>query len=142
MPDTPYIQAVRAMAVLGALLFAYLAVPPAALVGSTIDPACESCGSAAPVRVYLVITFAACSLALVGAAVSLLAFAARPSQRTERIVGLALRASAAAIALLLFSEFALAYPVPAIVTVGISAAAVWLITRGHRPTIGTQRPPR
>jgi hypothetical protein len=132
---------VRAIALLGALLFLYLAVIPAALVGSTIDPGCESCGYSAPVTAYLVIAFAACSLALAGSALSLAAFAARPSRETGRLARGSLRVSAAAIGGLLFSEFALAYPVAALVIAAVSLSTGWLITRRRSPRAGTPKAP-
>jgi len=131
---------VRAIAVLGAVLFAYLAVIPAALVGATVDPGCESsCGYSAPVSAYLVVAFAVCSLLLAGSALSMAVFATRPSRAAGRRIGRSLKLTAAAIGVLLFSEFALAYPLPAIVIVAISLLAGWLIT--HPPRAGTPRAP-
>jgi hypothetical protein len=127
---TAYIESVRALAVIGALLFAYLAVIPAALVGATLHPACEgSCGYAAPLSAYLVLAFVASSAALAASAVCLAAFAVRPSSKTTGLVGRSLQISAAVIGVLLFSEFAIAYPVPAVVIAAVSAPVVWLITR-------------
>jgi len=135
---------VRAIAVLGALFFAYLAVIPAALVGSTLDPACSassSCGYATPVTVYLVIAFAACSLGLLAAGLSLAVFAVRPSPSSGRLVGPALKLSAAGVGVLLFSEFVLAYPVPALIILAISVAGGWLITRARPRRAGRRRVP-
>jgi hypothetical protein len=135
---------VRVIAVLGALLFAYLAVIPAALVGATVDPACSassSCGYATPVTVYLVIAFAVCSLGLVGAALSLAAFAASPSASTGRLVGRALKLSVAGVGVLLYSEFVLAYPIPALVILAISVAGGWSISRVRPRRAGTRRAP-
>ncbi len=131
----------RALAALGAISFAYLAVIPGALVWATADPACESCGHSTAVSVYLVLAFAASSVILAGAAISLAAFAARPSTRTEALVGRSLRISAAAVGVLLLSEFALVYPVAAAVIVPASALGGWLITRGRRPSTGRPRAP-
>ena len=132
----------RAIAALGALLFAYLAVIPAALVGATVDPGCESCGYSAPVTVYLVAAFAVSSLALAGCAISLAAFAAQPSRSTGRLVGQSLRISAATIGILLFSEFALIHPVAAIVIAAVSLPVGWLIVRGRPPRAGAGRAPK
>jgi hypothetical protein len=136
-----YSRTVRAIAVLGALLFAYLAVIPAALVGATLDPGCESCGSSAPVAAYFVIAFAACAVALGAVAVSMVAFAARPSRTSAARVGLALRISATVVGVLLLSEFAAAYPLAAAVIVPVCLSAVWLITLGRPPRAGTRRAP-
>lgn len=134
----------RVIAVLGALFFAYLAVIPAALVGSTVDPACSassSCGYATPVTVYLVAAFAACSLGLLAAGLSLAVFAASPSPSSARRVGPALRLSALGVGLLLFSEFVLAYPVAAPVILAVSVAGALLITRVPRRRAGRHRAP-
>jgi hypothetical protein len=140
MPLTSYIQAVRAIAVLGAVLFAYLAVIPAALVGATVDPGCESsCGYSAGVSVYLIIAFSLCAVVLICCAVVLVAFAARPSRRTRGLVGRWLRVSAAAIGALLFSEFALIHPVASVVIAVGSLGVAWLITRGRPPGGGPRR---
>jgi hypothetical protein len=120
---------VRAIAALGALSFAYLAVIPAALVGATIDPGCgSSCGYSTPVEVYLVIGFALCALALAGSALSLAAYAFQPSHSTGSLVRRWLRISAATIGALLFSEFAVIHPIAAAVIAAVSLPAGWLIT--------------
>jgi hypothetical protein len=142
MPATPYIQPVRVIAVLGSVLFAYLAVIPGALVGATLNPACESsCGYAPAITVYLVIALGLSSLALVGSAVTLALFASRPSARTGMLVRRSLQITAAAIGALLFSEFALVYPVAAAVAAGVSIPGAWLITRGQPPRPGATRGP-
>ena len=62
----------RVLAALGAICFAYLAIIPGAVVGATIDPACSGsqCSYSPPVTVYMVLVFAASSLALVASAVT------------------------------------------------------------------------
>lgn len=115
---------------IGALLFAYLALIPALLVGATVDPGCESgCGFAAPITVYLVIAFGACALALLGSAVGFATYAVRPSRASGTLLGRSLRISAATVAFLLFSEFALVYPLAAAVIAAVSLLGGWLITR-------------
>jgi hypothetical protein len=124
---------VRALAVIGALLFAYLALIPALLVGATVDPGCESgCEFAMPITVYLVIAFGACALALLGSAAGFAAYAARPSRASVRLLGRSLRLSALTVAILLLSEFALGYPVAAAVIAVVSLLGGWMITRPRR----------
>jgi hypothetical protein len=135
---------VRLIAVLGALFFAYLAVIPAVLVAATVDPACtasSSCGYATPVTVYLAVAFAACALGLLGVSLSLVAFAASPSASIGRLVGRALKLAAVGTGVLLFSEFALGYPVAALVILAISVAGGWAITRARPRRAGTRRAP-
>jgi hypothetical protein len=135
------------------LLFAYLAVIPLAVVGSILDSACagSGCGYGAPLSVYLVIAFGAAGLALGAAAVSMAAFAARPSAGAARLIRASLRASVAAIGVVLFSELAIPHPVAAIV---IAASIVPLallgaarasstsgLSRERRPGAGTRRAP-
>jgi hypothetical protein len=92
---------VRVLAALGAVLFAYLAVIPGALIGGTLDSACAgpACGYSPPVTVYLVVVFAAATLALAAAAATMAMYAARPSRAHERMVGVGLKASAVLIGL-------------------------------------------
>jgi hypothetical protein len=143
-----YIDAVRVLAALGAVCFAYLAVIPAAVVGATIDPACsgQSCSYSQPVTVYLVIAFGATALALVFSGLAMALFAARPSTRNARLIRGSLKVSAVLIGVVLLSEVALPDPVAAIVIVGI-CVPVALIGTARRagpvrpPGAGTRRAP-
>lgn len=111
----------RVLAALGAICFAYLAVIPGAVVGSTIDSACAGaqCGYSPPLTAYLVVAFGATALALGAASIAMAIYAARPSPASERMVGVSLKASVAMVGLLLVSEVALPHPVAAIVIVAV-----------------------
>jgi len=140
----------RVLAALGAVLFAYLAVIPAAVVGATVDPACagSSCGYSQPVTVYLVIAFGATTCALAASALSMALFAVRPSAAHQGLVRTALKASAACTGVLLLSEVALPHPVAALVIVGvcvpfalIGAARPGGTSPARRPGAGTRTAP-
>jgi hypothetical protein len=133
---------VRAIGALGALLFAYLAVIPAALVGATLDPGCETaCGSGTFTTAYLVIVAAACALVLLAAAVTLAAYAIRPSPAAIGRIARALGISALLVGLLLFSEVLLAYPGPGLAIAGFSALVGVSLTLARRPPAGRRRGP-
>jgi hypothetical protein len=131
---------VRVLAAVGALVFAYLAVIPLAVVGSTVDSACagSECGYSAPLSVYLVIAFGAAALALGAAAVSMAAYAARPSAGTARLIRTWLKVSVAVIGIVLFSELAIPHPVAAIV---IAASIVPLALIGTASASSTDGGP-
>ena len=132
----------RAIAAVGALTFAYLAVIPGALVGATVDPACAgtSCDYSPPLTVYLVIAFGLCGLALAAAALGMAAFAVRPTERNAGLVRLALKAAVATVALILFTELALPYPLAALVIVAVCVPIV-LLSRARPPKAGKRRAP-
>ena len=135
----------RVLAAVGALLFAYLAVIPIAVVGSTLDSACagSECGYSAPLSVYLVIAFGAAAVALSAAAVSMAAYAARPSARTARLIRASLKVSVAVIGIVLFSELAIPHPVAAVVIAAlvVPLAMMGAAARERRPEAGTRRAP-
>jgi hypothetical protein len=141
---------VRVLAALGAVLFAYLAVIPGAVVGATVDPACagSSCEYSQPVTVYLVIAFGATALALAASALSMALFATRPSAGSEKLVRTSLKASAVSTGVLLLSELALPHPVAALVIVGVCVPFTLIGAAGRRgatparsPGAGTHRAP-
>ncbi len=139
---------VRALAALGAVCFAYLAVIPGAVVGATIAPACagSECSYSPPVTVYMAVIFAASALALVASATALALYAARPSAGHARLIRAALKASAVAVGLILLSELALPDPVAALVIVTVCApvALVGAARRANQarpPAAGTRRAP-
>jgi hypothetical protein len=140
---------VRALAALGAICFAYLAVIPGALVGATVDSACAGpvCDYSPPLTVYLVVAFGATAAALAASAIAMAVYAARPSPRSERLVGTSLKASAALIGVLLLSELALPHPVAALVVVAacVPIALLGAVRRrgatGPRPGADTHKAP-
>jgi hypothetical protein len=137
-----YIDRVRLLAALGAVLFAYLTVIPAAVVGATIDPACagSSCEYSPPVTVYLVIAFGATAFGLAASALAMALFAARPSARSEGLVRTSLKVSAVLTGVVLFSELALPHPVAALVIVGL-CVPIALIGGARRDAATRARPP-
>jgi hypothetical protein len=137
-----YIDRVRLLAALGAVLFAYLTVIPAAVVGATIDPACAGspCEYSPPVTVYLVIAFGATALGLAASALALALFAARPSEWSGGLVRTSLKISAVLTGVVLFSELALPHPVAALVIVGV-CVPIALIGGARRGATSPARPP-
>lgn len=139
---------VRALAALGAICFAYLAIIPGAVVGATIDPACSGseCAYSPPLTVYMVVIFAASAIALLASAVTLALYAARPSARNARLIRAALKASAVAIGVVLLSELAIPDPVAALVIVGVCVPVALIGTarrasQARPPGAGTHRAP-
>jgi hypothetical protein len=137
-----YIDRVRLLAALGAVCFAYLAMIPGALVGATVDSACagSQCEYSPPVTVYLVIAFGATAAALAAAAITMAIYAAKPSPRGERLVGISLKASVALIAVLLLSELALSHPVAALVIVGACVPIALIGAARRRPPTRARLP--
>ncbi len=144
----------RLLAALGAVCFAYLAVIPGALVGATVDSACagSQCDYSPPVTVYLILAFGATAVGLAASSVTMAVYALRPSGASERLVGRALKASAALVGLLLLSEIALPHPVAALVIVAACVpialvgsarrrAARGTASRVRPPEAGTRRAP-
>jgi hypothetical protein len=136
---------VRVLAAFGALLFAYLAVIPVAVVASTLDSACagSECGYSAPLSAYLVVAFGAAALALGAAAVAMAAYAARPSAGNARLIQTSLKVSVAVIGVVLFSELAIPHPLAAIVIAAsiVPLALIGTATRERRRGVGTHRAP-
>ena len=113
----------RFVSVLGALLFAYLAVIPFGLVISTLDSACAGagCETSLPSKVVFTLLYGICLLALAGTAALFAAHAALVTGRSqERLVG-GLLASAAIVAVVAFCLFFVAYPLGAVITLFIGA---------------------
>lgn len=128
----------RVLAALGAVCFAYLAVIPGAVVGATVDSACagSQCGYSPPLTAYLVIAFGAAALALAASAGTMAMYAARPSPRSERLVGTSLKASVAVIGVLLLSEVALPHPVAVLLIVAVCVPISLIGAARRRPTPG------
>jgi hypothetical protein len=139
------LKPVRVLAALGAVLFAYLAVIPAAVVAATLDSSCAgpSCEYSAPLSVYLVIAFGVAALALGAAALSMAAFAARPSAVNARLIRISLQGSVATIGIVLLSELALPHPVAALVIVAsiVPIALIGAASTERRRGAGTRRAP-
>jgi hypothetical protein len=133
------------LAAFGALIFAYLVVIPVAVVASTLDSACagSSCGYSPPLSAYLVVAFGAAALALAGAAVSMAAYATRPSAANARLIRTSLKVSVAVIGIVLFSELAIPHPVAAIVIAAsiVPLALIGAASKERRPGVGTRRAP-
>jgi hypothetical protein len=125
---------VRILSGFGALLFAYLAIIPAELIGATLDSACAggTCETTFAAELVLTTAYALCLVAL-GATGALLAHhAATGAERSIELVPRALAASAGAVAATLFVLFASASPDAAgvaAVIAGVSFAALQLTKR-------------
>jgi hypothetical protein len=119
----------RLVAAAGFLLFAYLAIIPAGLVGTTLDPACADgeCESGTVERILLALLFGACCVALAGTAIAFAGYGLRPTEEGLRLVGRALAVSAAVIGVAVFVVVALSYPLAGAVLVAIGVGGyLWL----------------
>lgn len=131
----------RVLAALGAVLFAYLAVIPGAVVGATIDSACagSACEYSPPLTAYLAVAFGLTAVALGASAITMAIYATRPSPRSERLVTISLKASVALVGVLLFSEVALPHPVAAIVILALCVPVALVGATRRRPPRGSRR---
>jgi hypothetical protein len=133
-PRSGYTLCMRVLAVGGFLLFAYLTIIPAGLVGATLDPACAggNCESGLAARILLALLYGACSIALAGTAIAFAGYGLHPTANGLRLVARALAVSAAAIGLALFTLLAVSYPVAGIALAALAAGGyLWL--RRMRP---------
>jgi hypothetical protein len=103
---------VRILSGFGAVLFGYLAIIPAELIGATLDSACAGgiCETAFAAELLLTTVYALCLVALGGTAVLLAHHATTGAQRSIDLVPRSLAASAGAVAVTLFVLFASADP--------------------------------
>ncbi len=124
----------RIIAGLGAFLFAYLAIIPAGLVASTLDPACAGgeCETPLAQDVLFVALYGIACLAVAGCAGALGLYAMRPSVAGERKIRLALVSALATIGATLFALFALTEPLAALAVFAIGATTYTLISRNMR----------
>lgn len=130
----------RALAAIGALGFAYLAIIPAGLVASMIESACagEGCASAPLSKLTFTALYGACLLAVVGCALLFAHHALRGSLATQRRLGLGLRLTAVVVSVTLLALFAAAFPLGAALALGGAAITLavlaWLAReRGGLP---------
>jgi hypothetical protein len=130
-----YTLRMRVLAIAGFLLFAYLAVIPAGLVGATLDPACAGgdCESVLVVRIGFAALYGACCVALAVTAVAFAGYGLRPTVEGLRMVGRALTGAAVVIGVALFGILALSYPLAgAALAAGGVIGYLWL--RRLRPS--------
>ena len=126
----------RVLAAGGFLLFAYLTIIPAGLIGATLDPACAggSCESELAARILLALLCGACCVALAGTAIAFAGYGLRPTANGLRLIGRALAASAAAVGVALFALLALSYPVAGVVLAALGVCGyLWLRRVQPRP---------
>lgn len=129
----------RALAIVGAGLFAYLALIPGGLVLASLDPGCSGagCGRSTLGSAALAIVYALAFLALVASAASFVWLAiephsARASQRVVRVLGV----TAIAAGLAMFAVFAIGSPVAAAVIAVIGVVCFTLLRRRARDAGG------
>lgn len=124
----------RFLAAIGALVFLYLALIPAALLWSTLDSACagEGCEASVASSALFTLLYAGCVVALLGTAALFTHHAFSGSLVTQQRVPRGLAASMALIAVTTFALFAFAYPRGALIALFVAASAfVVLIARRH-----------
>lgn len=124
----------RVIAAIGSVVFAYLAIIPAGLVVSTIDPACagSECETGLARDIPLTVGYIAAFLALGGTSAALSLYAFRPSVGGERWIRRLLAASLLAVGASLGVLFAIAEPLPAAVTLAIGGCTYAALSRGIR----------
>lgn len=113
----------RVISGLGAVLFAYLTLIPAELIGATLNSACAggTCETTFAAELLLTTVYALSAVALGGTAVLLAHHASTGADRSLRLVPTALGGCAAAVAATLFVLFASASPDAAGIAIVIAA---------------------
>lgn len=124
----------RVIAAIGSVVFAYLAIIPAGLVISTIDPACAGgeCETSLARDIPLTVGYIGAFLAVGGTSAALSLYSFRPSAAGERWIRRALGASVLAVGATLGLLFAIAEPLAAAVTLAIGGGTYVLLSRGVR----------
>ena len=124
----------RVLAAIGAVVFAYLAIIPAGLVVSTVDPACAggACRTGLGRDILMVVAYSATFVAVAGTSAAFSLYAFRRTVGRERLIRTMLLASVATVGLTFMLLFAIAQPIAAVVTVAIGAGTYWLLRRGER----------
>ncbi len=125
----------RWLVLVGAVLFAYLALVPGGLVISTIDPACAGpdCDRPLAEAILLGALYALCFAALVACAATMVLYFFRTSIAGELWIRRALVVAFALAGATLFAQFALAFPLAALFTFAVGAAVYGSLRRFNRP---------
>ena len=117
------------LAVVGLVVFGYLAIFPAGLFASTVDSACAGagCDMSLAERLLLGVLYAGCFLALAATAVSFARCAVSPPAKGLVSVAPWLARSALAIGLVAFALLTLSYPVAGAALAALGALTfLWL----------------
>ncbi|MGI8726358.1 MAG: hypothetical protein ACR2K6_01570 [Solirubrobacterales bacterium] len=145
----------RILTALGGLVFGYLTIIPAGLIGAQLDSSCAGagCESSPLLTALLVGVYLASALALFGTAALMVDHTLRGTHASQERIAVGLTASGAAIGITAFVLLATAEPVGAAVIAVIGAATyLWLrylnrarpepnpSTNGHRPEPPQLRP--
>jgi hypothetical protein len=126
----------RVLAVVGLLVFGYLAIFPAGLFASTVDSACagSGCDMSLAERLLLGVLYAGCFLALAATAVSFARCAISPQANGLVTVAPWLALSALAIGLVAFALLTLSYPVAGAALAALGALTFLWLRRLRGPT--------
>lgn len=125
----------RWLSLLGAIVFAYLAITPAGLIFSTVDSACAGGDCQTPLAqdILLVALYAFCLAGIAGTSVLLGMYFFRQSAERERLIRKTLVGALAAVGTTLFALFALAYPIAALFTLGVGGMVFGTLTYLNGP---------
>jgi len=133
----------RWLSLAGAMLFAYLAIVPAALVISTFDSACAGgdCETPFAQDALLVALYTACFAGIAGSSALLSLYFFQPTVRGERLIRRALVGAVAAVGTTLFALFALTFPFPALFTLGVGGVVYGVLRYLNAPQEPEPPPP-
>lgn len=125
----------RWLSLLGAFVFAYLAIIPAGLVIAIFDSACAGgdCQTSLARDIILGVIYVAAFVSVAGTSVIMAANFFRHGLRTERLMRFWLVASLATIGTTLFAHFALAFPLAATFTLGVGGMVYGTLRYMNRP---------
>ncbi|CAN5598955.1 hypothetical protein BH10ACT11_BH10ACT11_03210 [soil metagenome] len=131
----------RYLAGIGAMVFAYLALIPVALIGSTLDPACagQQCETGLLSDIVFTTLYVGCAAGMLSVSGTLSLYAFRPSTVGEGWIVRALIGAAVILGATFYALFAIASPVPAVV-ITLIGAGVYLLLRRQRDAVETPDP--
>lgn len=126
----------RVLSGLAAILFLYLALIPAGLVGSTVDSACAGggCETSLVSRVGFSLLYGACAIALVGSALLFANHAIRYTARSQERLVRFLAPTGAVVGATLFILFFVAFPIGGLVALAVAGAVLAALLRRRSRT--------
>jgi hypothetical protein len=133
----------RWLALAGAILFAYLTLFPAGLVISTIDSSCvagSDCDQPLAQDLLLGVLYVACLVTVAASALAMALYFFRTTVANERRIRVALIATVAAVGATLFVQFAITFPLAALITFGIGGAVYGSLRYMNRDDDGPPDP--
>lgn len=121
----------RYLAGIGAMIFAYLALIPVALIGSTLDPACagQQCETGLLSDIVFTTLYVGCAVGMLSLSGTLSLYVFRPSVVGEGWIVRTLIGAAAILALTFYALFAIASPIATGVITLIGAGTYLLLRR-------------